>query len=76
MAFSGNARKCVERTLAILDATSCPIVVAEIELSKISVQMLLATVLIGTLHATLENAEITLNRVVWIVRSCISTYSP
>lgn len=50
-------------TLAVLTAKLRAVAVAEIELRKIAVKVLLAAMLIDALHAALEDAEIALNRV-------------
>lgn len=46
-----------------MDAEFYTIVVAEVELGKVAVQVLLSAVLIDTLHAPLEGAEEALNGV-------------
>ena len=45
------------------DVESGAVVVTELELGKVAVQVLFAAMLVDTLHAALEDAEITFNRV-------------
>ena len=53
-----------QRTVLIVHAEADAIVIPKIKLSQITVQVLFFAVLIGATHAALEQAEITLNRVV------------
>ena len=47
----------------VIHAKGNAVVIAEIKLSEIAVQMLLAAMLVGAFHAALEDAEIVLDGV-------------
>lgn len=53
--------KRVDGALSVVDFESDTVVVAEVELSKVAVQVLLAAVLIDALHAALEDREVALD---------------
>src|SRR4051812_8954583 len=63
-------------TLRVFDPGTDARVVPEIKLGKVAVQMHLAAMLVNALHATLEDAEIALNRVRVLLGSSKPTYSP
>ena len=54
-ALSDDALKRIVCTGKIVDAQRDTVVIAEIKLGKIAMQMFFCTVLIGALHAALEN---------------------
>src|SRR5215218_3834369 len=59
----------------IVDAERNPMVIAEVKFRQISVQVLLAGVLINALHSTFEPLKKPSIVLVWIVRSSGFTYS-
>ena len=61
--LASRAFDCKRRTFAIFDAERGAVVVAEIVFRKITMQMLLAAMLIHTTHAALEDAEIAFDRI-------------
>jgi hypothetical protein len=61
--FSDYSGNCRNRTVTIIATQGFPIVIPELIFRQIAMQMLFTTMLIDALHATLENAEIALNRV-------------
>lgn len=58
-----GADKSIQSARTIVDTKADAVVVAEIELRQIAVQVLFRAMLINAFHATLEHAEIVLNRV-------------
>jgi hypothetical protein len=62
-ALADDTGKCGDGAVGIIAAERSAIIIPELIFGQIAVQMLLATVLIDTLHAALEDAEIALHGV-------------
>lgn len=62
-AATHDAPQRLPGALAVVNAIGDAVVVAELELGNVAVKVLLATVLIDTLHPALEDAEIPFHRV-------------
>ena len=63
-ALADNTRQRCNRVVGVIVAEGGAVAVAELELSEVAVQMLLAAMLVDALHAALEDQEIAFNQAI------------